>query len=53
VIVLSNPFSFFPDFIEIPWVHPNFAALTLNPVPLLPFWRKGLGDEGKLAKLEY
>ncbi len=24
---------------------------TLNPVPLLPFWEKGLGDEGKLAKL--
>ena len=24
---------------------------TLNSVPLLPFWEKGLGDEGKLAKL--
>jgi len=24
---------------------------TLNPVPLLPFWEKGLGDEGKLTKL--
>jgi mRNA interferase RelE/StbE len=24
---------------------------TLNPTPLLPFWEKGLGDEGKLAKL--
>ena len=23
----------------------------MNPVPLLPFWEKGLGDEGKLAKL--
>jgi hypothetical protein len=23
----------------------------LNPAPLLPFWEKGLGDEGKLAKL--
>jgi hypothetical protein len=23
----------------------------LNPVPLLPFGEKGLGDEGKLAKL--
>ncbi|XGB40248.1 MAG: hypothetical protein LVT47_06025 [Cyanobacteria bacterium LVE1205-1] len=22
---------------------------TLNPVPILPFWEKGLGDEGKLA----
>jgi hypothetical protein len=22
-----------------------------NPVPLLPFWEKGLGDEGKLATL--
>jgi len=24
---------------------------TLNPAPLLPLWEKGLGDEGKLAKL--
>jgi uncharacterized protein (DUF433 family) len=24
---------------------------TLNPVPLLLFWEKGLGDEGKFAKL--
>jgi hypothetical protein len=24
---------------------------TLNPAPLRPFWEKGLGDEGKLAKL--
>ncbi|NJO74761.1 MAG: hypothetical protein HC833_13955, partial [Leptolyngbyaceae cyanobacterium RM1_406_9] len=26
---------------------------TSNPAPLLPFWEKGLGDEGKLAKLGY
>ena len=43
-------------------MHPTFVALTLNPspkagegfrvrAPLLPFWEKGLGDEGKLAKL--
>ncbi|BAU43876.1 hypothetical protein O77CONTIG1_03708 [Leptolyngbya sp. O-77] len=24
---------------------------TSNPAPLLPFWEKGLGDEGKLAEL--
>jgi hypothetical protein len=24
---------------------------TLNLAPLLPFWEKGLGDEGKLANL--
>ena len=24
---------------------------TLNPAPLLPFWEKGLGDEGQLAKV--
>jgi len=23
----------------------------LTPAPLLPFWEKGLGDEGRLAKL--
>jgi len=23
---------------------------TLNPAPLLPFWEKGLGDEGQLEK---
>ena len=22
---------------------------TLNPVPILPFWENGLGDEGKLV----
>jgi hypothetical protein len=45
-------------------VHPNFAALipnpsfqnpreTVNQVPLLPKREKGLGDEGKRAKLGY
>ncbi len=23
---------------------------TLNPAPLLPFWEKGLGDEGQLSQ---
>ena len=23
----------------------------MNPAPLLPFWEKGLGDEGQLSKL--
>jgi len=31
-------------------VHLNFAALTLNPSPKR---EKGLGDEGKRAKLGY
>ena len=25
---------------------------TLNPAPLLPFWEKGLGDEGQTCKRE-
>ncbi|MFM7545166.1 MAG: hypothetical protein ACKO3I_01435, partial [Synechococcales cyanobacterium] len=32
-------------------VHLTFPFLTLNPAPLHPKWAKGLGDEGKFAKL--
>jgi len=34
-------------------LQPNFVALSLNPSPLLPFWEKGRGDEGKGAPLGY
>jgi hypothetical protein len=39
-----------------PRLHPKSLSQggrgTLNPAPLLPFWEKGLGDEGhKFAKM--
>jgi len=32
-------------------VYLTFSVLALNPSPLPPVWKKGLGDKGKCAKL--